>query len=305
MPNSVVIVSAGDSKYAGLVLELIASIKAHKESAQVDIAIMDVGMTAEQSKAVEATGATLFRTEWPCDIPAHRLRGREYIKACVCRPFLNKYLPDYETIVWLDTDTWVQDWSAIDLYIKAAQKKVLACTLQVDRAYPYGSRTKWLGPILWKARGFYFSNAKKAFSHKVAQTLFKYPTIQAGAFAIHKDAPHWDKWQELILKALKKGNPFTAEQLTMGMMIHMEGYPAEFLPAWCNWIHTKRLLWDTKKALFVEPYMPNHVIGVMHLTGLDDMRVDASVTVPMKTTDGGEIPLCLRYGHQDVKAKAA
>ena len=42
----------------------------------------------------------------------------------------------------------------------------------------------------------------------------------------------------------------------------------EFLPLNCNWI-TSNLLpkFDEENSTFVEPYLPNYKIGIMHLAG--------------------------------------
>ena len=304
MTNKTVIVSAGDQKYFPLLKELIDSILVHDQSRNVDIAVMNVGMTFEQVSDIKSRGVLVVEPEWPCYISPKKIEGKEYLRACVCRPFINKIFPGYDIYIWLDTDTWLQDWETIELYEAGARKGSLACTVQVDRGYPGSSRIKWIGNFPWKARGFYYANAKRAFSKKIAKSLFHHHTIQAGAFALHKDAPHWDHWQKLIVKALEKGKVFTAEQLTMGMMIHLDKLPAEFLPAYCNWIHTKELLWDNKQEAFVEPFLPHHKIGLLHLTGLDEMRVDSTIKEPIKTTDGNIVEMSLRYNNTQKKLAA-
>lgn len=280
-----------------MLVELIHCLRNHPDNTlqSYDICIMDTGMSDAQSAYIKTIADQVIKPDWPCDLPASRVRGREYLKSCVCRPFINKIFEGYGTYIWLDTDTWLQTWEPIDLLIKGAAKSGLAICPQADRAYGKAMRLKWLGPFPWKARSFYYSNARKAFNGRTARALFPYPALNAGVFSIAGDAPHWDKWQELLLKALKKGKVFTAEQLTLGMMVYLDGYSAEFLPAYCNWLCDTPPVWDAEQGIFVEPYLPNHPIGVMHLSGYDDLRLDRSITADFKTTRGETISMVPRY----------
>ena len=70
------------------------------------------------------------------------------------------------------------------------------------------------------------------------------------------DAPHWKRWQELAVKAAKKGKIFTAEQLSLGVITYLEEYPVEILPAWTQWLCEFEPLWDDTRKLFVEKSSP-------------------------------------------------
>ena len=68
----------------------------------------------------------------------------------------------------------------------------------------------------------------------------------------------------------------------MNMSVYIDNIETEFLPLNCNWI-TSNLLpkFDEDQECFVEPYLPNYKIGIMHLAaGLwkddKDMRIDKS-----------------------------
>ena len=156
-------------------------------------------------------------------------------------------------------------------------------------------RLSWLGPIPVRPRSFYYSNARKAFDGKTARRLFPFPTINAGVFAMRGDAPHWARWQELIKQALERGNIFTAEQLTLGMLIYLDGMPAERLPAVCNWLCDTKPLYDPVHKRFIEPYLPHLPIGILHLSGYDSMRVDKGVLTDIKFPDGSVHPMSLRF----------
>ena len=68
--------------------------------------------------------------------------------------------------------------------------------------------------------------------------------------------------------------------LAMNMSVYIDEIETEFLPLNCNWI-TSNLLpkFDEKNSTFVEPYLPNYKIGIMHLAAgiwkdKKDMRVN-------------------------------
>ncbi len=293
--NKITFVSASDAKYVPMLKEWIHSIRRFPESKDFDISVFDVGMTHEQRESVRPLVTNLMAPEWPKSIPAHRLKGRDYIKACVNRPFMPELFPGYDVYFWMDSDTWLQDWRPVPLFLEGANRKKVALTTQSNRSYPKAVRIKWLGNWPLDIRGFYVSNARKAFSWETARKLTPFHVMQAGAFAIHKDAPHWKRWQELILQALEKGNPFTAEQLTLGMMIHLDGYQAEILPEWCHWLCEFKPLWDEERKLWVETHLPHEVLGIIHLSGKNKMRADRSVTEEFETLQGGRVEMGYRY----------
>ncbi len=277
------LISSADSRYYPMLREWIASVRRFPQSAAMDICILDVGLSAGQVEALRPLVTHIVPARWPVALSSRRIKGREYYKACINRPFLRDYFPDYDLYVWMDADTWVQSWEAVDLFIRGAQRGALAVAPQTDRGYPRTVRVKWLGRWPWKVRSFYFTNARLAFGFSTARALLNRHVLQAGVFALRGDAPHWERWQSLILKALEKGQVFTAEQLTMGMMIHLDGYAAEILPAWCHWLCEFKPLWDEKRAVFVEPFLPHKDIGILHLAGCDAMRVDRSLTTQFET----------------------
>ncbi|MBU6235323.1 MAG: glycosyl transferase family 8 [Alphaproteobacteria bacterium] len=289
------IITSADSKYYPLLCELLASIKRHPQSADMTIGIINAGLTDQQVETLKSQNHLVVDGIWPIPLSKRRLKGRDFLKACISRPFIPELFPSFDFYIWLDADTWVQDWSAIDLLLAGAKKTGLAVVPQVDRAYGKTMRISWFGPIPYRPRSFYYSNARKAFDFKTARLLFPYPTINAGVFAMAGNAPHWKRWQELIRKALKKGNVFTAEQLTMGMMIYLENYPAERLPAPCNWLCDTKPLYDPTQHRFIEPYLPHQPLGILHLSGYDSMRSDKSVLTDITFTDGTVHQMSLRY----------
>jgi hypothetical protein len=295
-PPKIALISGSDSRYYPILREWVASVRSFPQGQNVAIGIMDTGLTEAQRQDLSAHVTSIIAPQDSfVPLPVHKIAGKEFLKSCICRPFIPEMFKGYDVYVWMDADTWVQDWDAVELLIQGAQMKGLSVVPQSDRAYGKTMRLGWIGAMPWRPRSFYYSNAKKAFSGKVARQMFPFPTINAGVFAIAKDAPHWKRWQDLIRQALIKGKVFTAEQLTLGMLIYIDKMEAELLPAWCNWLCETKPLWDDAQKIFVEPYLPRRKLGIIHMSGCDVMRLDRAVTDDFKTTDGGTVKLSYRY----------
>ncbi len=302
MSGRITLVSGADANYYPLLLEWIHSIKRFPESAGVDICILDAGLTAEQVENLRPYAARIVRPDWPVELPAQKTSGKEYLKSCVCRPFLPKIFPGYDTYMWMDSDTWVQNWSAVALFLQGAAlypgKMIL--TGAVDRAYKRQIRVKWLWKWPYRVTNFYFSNAQKPFGFKIARELLSHYLLSAGCFALAGNAPHWQAWQDLAVIAMRRGKLFPAEQLSLGVLLHVKGFAAEVLPAYTHWLCGQTLLkWDGNHSQFVEPYLPHAPIGILHMAGIDDMRADRSATRTLETLSGGTIAKNYRYPHYD------
>jgi hypothetical protein len=300
--SKIAFISGCDANYYPMLREWIDSIRRFPQSRSMDICILDAGLTEEQRSALRPLVRTIVNPDWPCALPASKIEGKEFLKACVCRPFLPEIFPGYDIYLWMDADTWVQNWTAVELFLIGAERRKITLTSQADRAYPRAARVKWLGRWPWKVRSFYFSNARKAYGFKTAKELLTRHVLLAGAFALHKDTPHWKRWQELVVQTMKKGKVFTAEQLSLGKMCHLEGYESEILPAWTHWLCEFKPLWDDTAHLFVEPYLPHQPLGILHLSGYDEMRLNRSLLTEFRALDGRTLRLSYRYPFFDGEA---
>lgn len=284
--TSVLICSGADHNYFPLLREMIYSIKRFPQAKDFKFAVLDSGLTDEDRAWLKDNVDYVYAPEWPCDIPAKKADKKTHLKSCVCRPWINTYFPGHDVYMWVDADTWLQDWEGFDLFLQGAARGKLAIAGQVDRAYPRAIRMSWFGPFPIKMKGFYFSNAKKAFGYSVAKKLYPYHVLQAGVLALPANAPHWKRWQELVIEATTGGKIFTGDQLCLGMLCHLEGYSFESLPAWAQWLCEVPPLYDEDQKAFVEPFLPNHKIGIMHVSGYDEMRRNRSILTTLKTFAG-------------------
>ena len=299
-----VIVSLADSNYFPLLEELIASIKRFKESDKIAICILDAGLNEDQKKKLLYKVDEIKSAEWDIEVPEFKVKGKEWLKSQVSRAFLPKYFPNYEKYLWIDCDAWVNDWSCIDLYFQACNSGKLGITQTLGPGYKIMSKVNWLFGKLALVKSQNFKHAiKSKIGYKKARKLAFAPHINIGVFSLERNSKGWSTWQKNLFRTLKAGNIFGSEGLAINMSVYIDDLETEFLPLNCNWI-TSNLLpkYDEKQKTFVEPYLPNYKIGIMHLAaGIwkdgKDMRIDKSIQVELKTIDNKKINKSLRFSN--------
>ena len=299
-----VIVSLADANYFPLLDELIKSIKRFKESENIAICILDAGLTQEQKENLSGKVDEIKSAEWDIEVPGYKVKGKEWLKSQVSRAFLPKYFPNYEKYLWIDCDAWVNDWSSVDLYFKACDGGELGITQTVGPGYKITSKVNWLVGKLAIIKSQNFKHAVKSnVGYDKARKLAFAPHINIGVFSLEKDSKGWSIWQNNLSKTLKAGNIFGSEGLAINMSVYIDNLETEFLPLNCNWI-TSNLLpkYDEQKRTFVEPYLPNYKIGIMHLAagiwkdGVD-MRVDRSIEIEIQSLSNKKIVKSLRFSN--------
>lgn len=283
--DRLLIVSGADRGYFPLLRDTVLSVRARRPDAA--IGILDVGLEPGQREWLRKRVTHLVHPGWDIDFP-RREHTEEVRKAQFARPFLPRHFPGYETYLWLDADAWLQDWRAVEIYAHAARGGKLAITPEIDRAYKrHYKRPKLFGwTLAWK-------NYREAFGWCVADRLGRNPMVNCGVFALRGDAPHWQVWARIMAQVAQRTRFFFVEQTALNYAIFAEHLPVDFLPAYCNWMPGDAApAFDGARGLFVEPYSPHEVIGVMHLAG----REQKSHVFRLNQLDGGTVETSLRYG---------
>ena len=297
------IVSLADANYFPLLEELVNSIKRFSESENVAICILDAGLTEDQKKNLYKKVDIIKPAEWDIEVPQYKVRGKEWLKSQVSRAFLPKYFPEYEKYLWIDCDAWVNDWESIKLYFRACEKGKLGITQTMGPGYKITSKVNWLIGKLAIIKSQNFKHAVKSkIGYDKARKLAFAPHINIGVFSLEKKSTAWSSWQNNLNKTLKAGNIFGSEGLAINMSVYIDDLETEFLPLNCNWIASNLLpKYDDQEKTFVEPYLPNNKIGIIHLAaGLwkdgKDMRLDDSVKIEIQSLNNNSLYKSLRFG---------
>ena len=102
---------------------------------------------------------------------------------------------------------------------------------------------------------------------------------------------------------MKSGKIFGSEGLAINLSVYIDEVDTEFLPLNCNWIASNLLpKYDSIQKTFVEPYLPNNKIGIMHLAaGIwknnVDMRLDKNVKIDIYDLQDKKETKSLRFNN--------
>ena len=299
-----VIVSLADSNYFCLLEELINSIKRFKESNNIAICILDAGLSNAQKEILSTKVDEIKSAEWDIEVPYNKVKGREWLKSQVSRAFIPKYFPNYEKYLWIDCDAWVNNWNTLELYFKACDNGKLGITQTIGPGYKITSKVNWIFGKLAIIKSQNFKHAVKSkISYAKARKLAFAPHINIGVFSLEKNSTVWDTWQKNLRQTLKHGDIFGSEQLAINISVYIDDIETEFLPLNCNWIASNLLpKFDEENSTFVEPYLPNYKIGIMHLAAgiwkdKKDMRLNKEIKIDIKTLNGKTLKKSLRFNN--------
>ena len=297
------IVTLADSNYFDLLLELIKSIKANEESRNISICVLDAGLSKNQIQTLNPLVYSIKKANWDIEVPGYKVLKKEWLKSQVSRAFLPNYFPEFKKYLWIDCDAWINSWSAVELYFKACDKGKLGITQSIGPGYKIMTKVNWLFGKLAIIKSQNYKHAKSSgIEEHIARKLAFAPHINIGVFSLEKSSKCWEIWQENLKKTLAKGKIFGSEGLAINIAVYHDNVDVEFLPLKCNWI-TSHLLpkYDDKNKTFVEPYLPNEKIGIIHLAaGIwqdeKDMRLNKDIKINISTLDGKKVKKSLRFG---------
>ena len=296
MPVNKIIISSSDSKYFLLLKELYLSLMKHNILNEYDFAVLNTGMNKNQIDYLRDNKIKVKDAIWNTKVPSYKILGRDHLKTQVARAFLPDYFENYKVYIWLDADLWINDLESFLLYEKGALQNNLTITPQSDRAYFNNAKVEWFMNFPTKVKTINFKNIGKSVSKKLAKKYAFYSTLNAGAFAISDSDKIWKCFQKNIYLAAKKGRIFGTDQVALALSVHEDKIPTQFLPSYCNWMCEFHLpIFDEKINKFLEPYLPYHPIGLIHLAGLDDIRHDKNVLSNIKNIQGEVIQKSLRF----------
>ncbi|MEG5063534.1 glycosyltransferase [Microcoleus sp. B3-A4] len=281
----IIIITAADANYFELVRGTILSVREKPEGENVAIGFFDLGCTPEQLQWLERQVNIIQKPDWDFDFPG-RNEAPEHLKGLLVRPCLRKYFPNFDIYIWIDADAWVQDWRAINLLVEGSSRRGLAIVPEVHRAslQQYGQL-----PQFWQ---WVYQQYEANFGEEIANKLYSYPILNAGVFALRKDALHWEIWAEKLNQGLQKSGCVMTDQFALNLAVYSGELfnLTEMLPAWCNWIFNGFPVWDKQRGCFVEPYLPQEAIGILHLAGRQQFD-----RVQLMATDGDILEMSVRY----------
>lgn len=295
MHEDVTIVSGGDSKYFQLLKELALSIREKPEGKNLNIVYLDGGLTNENIGYFKSLNIEVVDPCWCNPIAEKKAAGRNFLKINIAKMHLDLILPNKKIIIWIDADAWLQTFESINLFSIVAKKNKLAIVSQATRLEGRNIQFKKLFTHRFvELRNILYKNARRAgLATGLIEKMQGRPTLNAGAYSLHVNAPHWKRFRYWQNEILKKGRLFTSDQLAIGLTIYHDELSYEALPDICNYINPWR--YDEENKLFVDYFAPYNPVSIVHLAGQDKNRNDALYEVEMLNLKDQIINKTLRY----------
>ena len=302
------IVTLSDSGYFHLLEELIDSILILEESKNVDICVLDAGLTEDQISKIKNKVYAIEKARWDIPVSSFKVKGKEWLKSQVSRAFLPNYFPSFDKYIWIDCDAWVQSWLAIELLSKASDNGKLGIASMSDRHTGRVARIEWFFRNLGFVKSQNYKHAKSSgFSEDISRHIALQPHLNIGVFSLEATSPTWGVWQKNLEKALSKGKIFGSEQVAMNVSVYVDNVPTDVLPFYCNWIPypgSNNTKFDSTTNKFVEGFTPHHEIGIIHLAGgikvgAEDMRFNKELTINIPTTNNSFVEKSFRFNRKN------
>ena len=299
MFDKITIVSGGDKNYFHLLKELAHSIRDKPDGKNINIVFLDGGLCKDDIDYFNNLNIKIIDPGWCNSLAKKRAQGRDFLKINIAKLYLDQLLPDTEIIIWVDADTWVQNFDFINLYDLVARKNKLAIVSQASRLQlQHIQFRKIFFHQIVELRNILYKNARRSgLSLSQIKSLQAKPTLNAGSYALHIKAPHWQQFRFWQNEILRKGRLFTSDQLAMGLTIYHDNFSYEALPDICNYMGPWR--YNSKENLFVDYYAPYNPVSIMHLAGQDLNRSDLDHEVEMIDLNENKIKKSLRYKIQN------
>ncbi len=292
MSQRFIIISAINDYYFPLLLDLLRSLRDCESDCLFNIGIFDIGLSEHNRQQLSAFDVTIKKPGADIDYPG-RVQWEQqatYFRALTVRPFLRDYFPGYDAYMWIDADAWVQTPEALDVMLPAAAKdKNIYLAPEFDFAYPASMQ----GGPFWQV---WFESFKNCFPGDVANFMCLRPVFNTAVFALSADAPHWQRWREILSEALGSlpevsQKHFIIELLSMNVGIYRDNLGVQIMPAEYNWMTPFGLpAYDEAQQLYVRPSLPHRPISILHLAA---QIKNTSQTI--RTTEGKIIERPLTY----------
>jgi hypothetical protein len=274
-PNSAIVITAADADHFDLALDMMDSVRANSTADPVKLGVLDVGLTESQRESLAAKNVAVARAQWdfggepPPGMPTGSL-------AMMSRPFLPRYFPAFDVLVYLDSDTWVQLPGAVGNLVAGALKSDLAVVPELHPTYAHLYNSQH--PNRVSHRDCYHALYGESLSAPADNVL-----LNSGVFAARRDSRVWTDWAaslELAVAGVRDvvldGKPLFSvwgpvihfiEQNALNHAFYQKGFTIHPLSSLHNFICTlSRPIFDPDIRKLVEPSLPYAPIQIVHLT---------------------------------------
>jgi hypothetical protein len=252
-----IVVTAADEAYEDLLFGLIDSLLPHLGTLKLSLGCLDIGLSPAARTRLAALPVTMVTPTWPFR-PHTRFDATPTYLSRAVRPFLPDLFPGFETYIWMDADSWLQQAEGLKWLIAASAYADLVGIPTVHRTYTFRPKD-----ISWLATRY-----EMAFGPETAKRLMQQSYLNSGVFAAPARSRFWNLFATRFQGALENwSGEFLSDQAVINAVAQLDGLRCEKLPAQANWIcHLSLPVWDGGRQLFCVPAMPFEPLMVLHNT---------------------------------------
>lgn len=249
-----IFISGSSARYFPFLRDLVTSSEPARRRLGVALGVLDFGMPDDALAWLAGRGAEIVRIRSILAQLPEAQQRTEFLPY-VTRPRLADLFPAYERILWFDADTWFQTDDALDPFVEP--RSGLTIVAEVHRSYRFQA---WLQAWMIKHFVTGYGPARGLWLHSK-------PHLNAGAFALPRDAPHWPRWKALYDRAFARtGRALPHDQFALIQTAYQFERERHILPAMWNWIADRGPpIWDDTAHVFCTPL--REPIRVMALAG--------------------------------------
>ena len=267
-----IIISGSDDKYFKFLKNLVYSLYVNNCFKYADLGILDVGLSEDNLKFLKKFSSKIKKPNWDLKF---NFKAANWKKILTSRPFLRDYFPGYDNYIWLDSDTFVQENSFINIFNEISKNNSLGiCS---ENSYEYtgvakGNELKNIFYDFFLAKGWTYKNNKKFLSKKFAKMQLNRPLFNAGVFCMPNKSFIWKEWAKVYQNVLfNSANEYSLnmDQATLNKVIYDNLEKINLLPEEYNWLCKNRLpCFNYKNKKFYNHFYPKKEIKILHLTQL-------------------------------------
>jgi hypothetical protein len=221
-PASSAIVFSCDEAYAFLARGLVLSLAdVGFPNRDVAVVLIDIGCERETLSWMQDRGIRIVPFD-PKLIPQTIMSVIKPVqRAQAMRPWLPELLPQFQHLVWLDCDLWVQNGEFMSLMIAGAQTMPDAVVVAPANSHYHASVYSELHEIISMQLLWYTSCYEPYLANKAASTL----SYSSGVFSMRRTSPIWALWQkeaEFLYPAMWERNQslmHLVEQIALNIVI--------------------------------------------------------------------------------------
>jgi hypothetical protein len=261
------VVLSSDQNYFPLAKGLVLSLKACQlDRDKFGIAFIDLGCSRE---AVE----WLRKQDVEVTVPDSAVMGdfasdeNGWLRAQLCRPYLPRIFPGAETLIWMDSDMWVQLPEVLPTLRKLARAQPANLFVCPEWHYSYidfysRAERRRDDKLNWHAG---------AYGTDVGAKMAIRPMFNCGLFAMSAANPFWDLWREELKGAYRHEYPergdelrHMADQITLNILAYRTGRAVPVDPIF-NYLCVWSAPFRNAAGLVCVPLPPYDPIGTIHL----------------------------------------